>query len=763
MNGTFPSENPRQRPHPLKRIGELREKYLLPQPPPLLAVAGARNAGKSTLINALLQEDISPVDVLPATPCSIFFFHGQSFSVSAGRFKPVHSRQGLASLLRRGDIHAGRVDVTLPNPWLRICTLIDTPGLDAASQSHLVEKTLAPADHILYLFHQRGMDEQDRLFLHRLKGSLSRPGSKRISFWINCNCGRPDGSALTATREALGEIFGREIPVNYLNTRDAESIENLRLFVEVELAFITLKELEKFFSGEDRHIPRRLAGTLAIGEDGPFLNAFWSIYERARDALETSQLFASLQQVRLEIREKLAAYNRKVPAVAASPAGMENTWQAVSFPVLKERLLNLLQRLLEAPFLRSPATRERLAELAGSLAGDRFYVTLWGPFSSGKSTFLNALMQEELLPAQDKSTTSTLVRLHHGAEKVAVIHYPRELTLFLVEEREGNAYLCREELVTLYRWLNNPGLLKDLRQMEACTGGRYSRVNAAELAALLIQTQNLFRSPALPGNIYNHVPAITRPISLKRAALAVTAVRLHFHHVREKVFHLADPGELAEFRRLMITPEEAMLIEAIDIHHPAEMLKLATFVDSPGIDSVHTRYARKVAEWLRNSDLHLIFFNGRHMLSPVHREFLRQEIPPERERDNCFYVVNFADTLNLSERERVATWLRRELAPAASREIHFISALDALKDGKNLAFNRLLRQLEQAILIQRGEKILLRRIDQIGELLAVEARKSPPVGRLLEKYSRELEDIRLILKRPGGYRIWRTPASLRKG
>ncbi|SHJ34123.1 dynamin family protein [Desulfofundulus thermosubterraneus] len=758
------AEHRRQMPLLLNHIHELRERYLLHRPVPTLAVVGACNAGKSTLINALLQEEISPVDILPATPCPLFFSYGETFSVYAdGRFKHSQSGQALFSLLRQKNIRVNRVEITLPNPWLKKCTLIDTPGLDTANQNRLLEKIVPAADFILYLFHQRGPDEQDRYFLYRLKGSPFLHSFNRISFWVNSNCGHPDGSALVAARTAVGEIFGGEVPVNYLNTKNKESVENLRLFMEAELASLALKELEKLFKEEDKHIPRQLARTLSIKEDGLFLNMFWDIHERARTALETGQLSAILQQMRSESRERLAAYNQKVLPAPLPPAVRRETWQAVNFSLIKERLLNLLQRLLKDPALQSLPTREHLRELAKSMANDRFFITLWGPFSSGKSTFLNALMQEVLLPAQDKSTTSSLVRLNHGPEKLAVAHYPLQATLFLLDERDGEVFLCREELVTLNRWLNNPQFLKNLREIEVYTGGKFLRVNIAELSTLLAQTQNLFRPRTFPAGINSHIPAITRSIPAKRAIRAVTAVRLSFYHAREKTFRLADPGELAEFKHLTVTPEEAMLVDGIDIYHPAEMFKLATFIDTPGIDSVHTRYAKTVAGWLNKSDVHLVFFNGRHMLSPAHRDFLRHTAFPEKLRENCFCVINFADTLNRNEKERMAAFLRRELAPPAPLEIHFISALDALRDKHNFAFNQFLRRLEWFILTQRGEKVLLRRIEQIKELLTMEGYESSPTGRVLEKYCRELEEIRQILKQPGGYRLWKMPASLRKG
>jgi len=49
---------------PLRRIAELRQNL---DSPLLVAVMGEFNAGKSTFINALLELDIPPMDVVPIT------------------------------------------------------------------------------------------------------------------------------------------------------------------------------------------------------------------------------------------------------------------------------------------------------------------------------------------------------------------------------------------------------------------------------------------------------------------------------------------------------------------------------------------------------------------------------------------------------------------------------------------------------------------------------------------------------------------------
>jgi hypothetical protein len=132
-----------------------------------VAIAGKVKAGKSTLLNALVGEEIAPTDAGECTRVVTWYQDGPSPKVlmipreGSPRALTVARRDG-ALTIDLGGIPAERVDrlvVDWPSQNLRATSLIDTPGIasmsadtSARAAAFLVpEDAPAPADAVLYL------------------------------------------------------------------------------------------------------------------------------------------------------------------------------------------------------------------------------------------------------------------------------------------------------------------------------------------------------------------------------------------------------------------------------------------------------------------------------------------------------------------------------------------------------------------------------------------------------------------------------------
>jgi len=117
----------------------------------LLVVVGEFNAGKSTLINALLAAPVMREGVTPTTDRVTLIVHGDAES--------------------RAELSADLVRITHPAPRLRALALVDTPGTNAVITRHqvLTERFVPRADLILFVTSaDRPFTESERAFLERI-------------------------------------------------------------------------------------------------------------------------------------------------------------------------------------------------------------------------------------------------------------------------------------------------------------------------------------------------------------------------------------------------------------------------------------------------------------------------------------------------------------------------------------------------------------------------------------------------------------------
>ncbi|MHA6785481.1 dynamin family protein [Pseudonocardia saturnea] len=158
-----------------------------------LAIAGKVKAGKSTLLNAMVGEQLAPVDAGECTKVVTWYrdsrqsevrMIGTDGSVTA---LPVDRRNGALVIDMRGigaeDIEMLVVD--WPSQSLRIATLIDTPGLASLSTEvgrrtvrflHPDDERPTEADAVIYLM--RHLHAADAQFLEAFRGlGVSRTAS----------------------------------------------------------------------------------------------------------------------------------------------------------------------------------------------------------------------------------------------------------------------------------------------------------------------------------------------------------------------------------------------------------------------------------------------------------------------------------------------------------------------------------------------------------------------------------------------------------
>ena len=185
--------------------------------PLVIAIAGKVKAGKSTLLNALIGEELAPTDASECTKLVTWYQDGVTYRVTlfardgASEAVPYHRDAGALEV----DLGAHTVDdvdrlvVEWPSASLRTATLVDTPGLGSltAEVSARTERFFgrdaerpATADAVLYLMRHLHSDDVDFLEAFRDEIGVASPANAIavLSRADELSAGRLDGMEAAA-------------------------------------------------------------------------------------------------------------------------------------------------------------------------------------------------------------------------------------------------------------------------------------------------------------------------------------------------------------------------------------------------------------------------------------------------------------------------------------------------------------------------------------------------------------------------------------
>ena len=140
-----------------------------------LVICGEFKRGKSSLINALLGEDVTPVNVTAETVTLNWISYGPHSNeavLSGGKHLRLSDeemqRDHLENLMRQSGFSFRQIELQRPNEFLKKAVVVDTPGLGDSMQdfTEMVEEALAQADAVVYVFSVNyPLSQTEQLFL----------------------------------------------------------------------------------------------------------------------------------------------------------------------------------------------------------------------------------------------------------------------------------------------------------------------------------------------------------------------------------------------------------------------------------------------------------------------------------------------------------------------------------------------------------------------------------------------------------------------
>ena len=200
-----------------------------------VAIAGKVKAGKSTLLNALVGEELAPTDAGECTRIVTWYKDGRTYAVTAylrdgtAEARPFNRRDGAVQIsLGRPAEEVDRLEVCVPSARLRRHTLIDTPGI-ASLDTDVSLRTMAfldaegeraaQTDAVIYLL--RHMHGADVRFLESFHGDGLSSGTPVNAVGVlsradeigGCRLDAMASAARVATRYASDERLRRLCPV----------------------------------------------------------------------------------------------------------------------------------------------------------------------------------------------------------------------------------------------------------------------------------------------------------------------------------------------------------------------------------------------------------------------------------------------------------------------------------------------------------------------------------------------------------------------
>ncbi len=753
------------------QVDNLTQTHLNPEEVPTVVVMGTYNSGKSTLINNLLGQHLSPVDIIPTTPAPVRFSYGERFLARVyypDRQMHILTADELARLLTRKELRGGEithVEVRYKHDLLNKMHIVDTPGLDALHEPSSLLSRFPASEHIVYLLQQRGLNEADRQQIQKLVSSYP-PGI--ISFWINCNLGVHDGTSLEESRQYLRQICGSEVTVHLINTMNHEDIHKFQLFIENQAAIFKLQKISDKLKKLDVQITDMLAASIRENDDAKFLERLWPAIEQARLIIHGQNMINTLPPV----SQQIASLLEKPAGPAFDPGGVSLVYKTAGPQqdpaATREKIISIVEQALADPLLiLYTDSIKKLKSLHSQLKKENYLVTAAGGFSSGKSTFFNALMGETILPVQNRPTTFAITLLKHGNIKKATINYSRQVTIPTHYIEGQQATICRHELAALEQWITEPELIAQIYAIEKSKNGRLTKITIAEL---LQQIELLKKSFARVKRDFPNKKRPWKSLFKKIAAQNFMASELadyfsvYFKTATKEEIELDCPAGRATLNKIAAT-HLALRVSDIVIEHPAELLRLATFVDTPGLDSVYHHHREITTRYLPSSDCFLFFLNGKHILTQPDMgiwEILRRAMQDKQQPSRkLFIVVNFADTLTSKERDKVKNYLQENLVKPSRgavdpSNIYFISALDALTGRNKTIFSRFIGHLKERIWELRCADKYREYIQIFKQVLprAVQAETNPEykeVDKHLDLLKSETADLLVSIKQRMAY------------
>ncbi|MCP6682137.1 dynamin family protein [Bacillus nakamurai] len=349
------------------------------------------------------------------------------------------------------------------------------------------------------------------------------------------------------------------------------------------------------------------------------------------------------------------------------------------------------------------------------LENRQFTLALFGGFSSGKSSFANALIGEHVLPSSPTPTTATINKItkpQNGKK-----HKTADI-IFKTEEELHAEMLQLTEL------------------KEADVKG----------LSLKEKWQNAVKKGKVPHDLVQTVRTI------------IKAYDTYEDPIRKQLT-LTVPVE--ELKPYVAEESSACAVKEVTVYYDSPLTdKGITIVDTPGASSMNKRHTELAFQYIKDADAFFYMTYYQHSFSKGDRSFLRKLglVKESFGMDKMFFVINAADLAKTeSELETVKDYVRSELLKEGIHrpKLYHVSSKEELAGKKEAYYNRfsdvkagLARFIEEDLMRASAAQLkteankLCETVEQLHESLYQSAEeKEKKKQRLQASFEKALADI----------------------
>ncbi len=375
------------------------------------------------------------------------------------------------------------------------------------------------------------------------------------------------------------------------------------------------------------------------------------------------------------------------------------------FKEKRERLATILtQSSTVIKDLNMTNFSDNLRLMGEKVNSDTFKIQVIGTFKNGKSTFINSLLGEEVLPAFATPCTAVINEVKYGEEKGAVLHFRNPLPDFLIPFDDS----------------------------EACK--RVSSMDAKSREGVKAEHENMRQ------RVLARIPRKAHSHMLQHHLTNIPPLPIAYNEIED---YVVIPIDCDMEQALQESP-----YDHVELFYPLDLLKNGVeIIDSPGLNEAESR-TKVTMDYLSKADAIIMLMDATKICSQDEMRFIEQILVPAGFNEP-FFVVNRWDAIRERERAGFDRYARL-LSKYTTQKIHFVSSLNGLdakieKDDNKYeqsGVKELERVLMNFLTKEKGRVKLAQPAQELNHILNDEAlfKIIPTQRAMLETSLNELEE-----------------------